>query len=88
MHRSNKLQHPIVLKRYASANITRLFVIFRHFFAPGFIVLVPLRVLREPAAQHALFLKEHFVDAPQTAKGKAPDDCGYDVIVLVPGANI
>ena len=51
-----------------------------HFFAPFLIVRMPLRILREPAAQHPLFLEEHFIDTPETAKGETADDDGQDVV--------
>ena len=46
---------------------------------------MPCRILREPAAQHPLFLKEHLVDAPQTAEGKASDNNGQDVVLKEQG---
>ena len=52
-----------------------------HFFAPFLIVRMPLRILREPAAQHPLFLEEHFIDAPETAKSETADDCGKGFIL-------
>ena len=42
---------------------------------------MPGRIFREPAAQYALFLKEHLVDAPETAEGKAAYDDGQDVVL-------
>ena len=42
---------------------------------------MPLRILREPAAQDPFFLEEHLVDAPETAEGEAADDDGKDIVL-------
>ena len=44
------------------------------------IVCVALGIFREPALENALFLKEHFMDAPEAGEGKAADDGGEDGI--------
>ena len=41
---------------------------------------MPLGILREPAPENPFFLQEHFVDAPETAKGESADDDGEDVV--------
>ena len=48
--------------------------------AAGGVVVVALGVLGEPAAEDALFLENHFVDAPEAAEGEAADDDGEDVV--------
>ena len=52
-----------------------------HFFATLFVIAMPGRVLRKPAAQYALLLQEHLVDGPHAGEGKASYDGGIRIIL-------
>ncbi len=56
-----------------------------HFFAAPFVIFVALGILGEPSAKDTLFLQEHFVYAPQTAKREAsgPGSRNYRVLAIV-----
>ena len=39
-----------------------------------------LWILREPTPQYPLLLLVHLQDTPETGKGKATENCGYNLV--------